>query len=243
MNKKLLIIAILPCIFATITRPINNIITFFVKEYPEVQLPEKFQVATSSTISEALGQPDYLNPKDHNNQPKKANVSGIWALHKGYARASSYFGQISFPRKQQSETVYLIITEKINPTFIVGPSTVGYWELDPNSSIAIYEISMEYDEDANSYYFNTKKIDPPEDNQVSMQAIVIPGKPEHVYVPEGASITEFTANLTLPTIYIKKEFDRSYNASYVTNLRMYFEQVTEEYQENDLTNSTLMMTS
>jgi hypothetical protein len=242
MNKKYIILATLLCIIATITRPINNIITFFIKEYPEVQLPEKFQVATSSTISKALEQPAYLEPKDTKPQ-KKSGLTGVWALHKGYARASSYFGQISFPRKQQSETVYIIITEKINPTFIVGPSTVGYWELDQNSPAAIYSISMEYDEDANSYYFDTKKIDPPEDNQISMQAIVIPGNPEHVYVPEGASITEFTANLTLPTIYIKKEFDQSYNASYIANLRMYFEQITEEYQENDLTNSTLMVTS
>lgn len=240
MNKKYIILTFLLCIFTAITKPINNIITFFVKEYPEVHLPEKFRTATSSVFSKALKQPAYLNEKEHGIKPLEVKVSGIWSLYKGYSRISSHNGQISFPRKQQSETVYLIITKKINPTFIVGPSTVAHWNLDKDTPAAIYSISIKYDEDANSYYFNTKKIDRPTDNKISLQAVIIPGDPEHVYVPEGASITEFTGNLTLPSIYIKKEFDRVYNSVYTTSIKMYFAQIKEKHQQDELIHSTLV---
>ena len=253
MNKKQIILTILLCIHNKIALPINNVITLTFKEYPEVAIPESLLAEidssesssdkTTGTLSKALEQPDYLQKKTDINKPIKSKISGIWTLHKGFARTSDYFGQIVFPRKQQSETVYLIITEKIAPSFIVGPSTVSNWTLDPTAQTAMYAISLEFDDDANSYYFNTEKIDPPADNQISLQSIIIPGNPDTVYVPTGATITELTSNLTLPDIYIKNDFDHSYNASYILNNMNYFEKIEQDYQQADKTIVKLLLNS
>lgn len=241
MNRKCLSLLVLLSFQLSNLRAIDNIITFFIKNYPEVELPETLQVVTDYTISKPLVQPEYLNVKDSNSQSNKKNdVAGIWALYQGFAEPSTPDGQIMFPRQQQSETVALVITKKITPVFIVGPATVGYWELDPDSDTEMYTISLEYDIDANTYYFLTEKVELPDDGQVSLQSIIIPADPKNVYVPEGATITEVTTNLTLPSIYIKKDFDRSYNASYTTDRRLYFKKNEYMYEENDQSVSKLI---
>lgn len=246
MNRKNIIVMILLCMSAIKIETTNNIITFFIKKYPTVQppgveSPELLQQdEQNNQISKAVTQPDFLNPKKDPALKNTPGASGIYAFYKGYSQTSSFLGQITFPRKQQSETVYLIVTETISPEFIVGPSTVGYWKIDSTSPTAVYEMAIDYDDDANTYYVNTTKIDAPENNQISLQSIVIIGNPDNVYVPEGATIAEFTANLTLPTIYIKDTFDQSKNASYALSLKNYFAGLNETFQQNDLIVSKLM---
>lgn len=239
MNKKNKLLLITLCIVHLAVKSTNNVITFFIKEYPEVKLPEYLQHKRNKQISNALTQPDFLNPKENTPVKEKAGASGVFALYKGYAQTSNLFGQVTFPRKQQAETIYLIITETISPEFIVGPSTVSHWEIDPNSSTAVYKMAINYDNDANSYYVNTTKVAAPQDNKISLQSIVIIGNPEDVYVPEGASIAELTANLNLPTIYIKEKFDRSRNASYVLTLKNYFSGIAETFKQSNLSISKI----
>ena len=246
MNKKYIIITMLLCLNDKITLPINNIITLGFKEYPDVVvpeslLPETVETATANQLSKSLEQPDYVQKKTDINRPAKSKISGIWTLHKGFARTSDYFGQIAFPRKQQSETIYLVITEKILPAFIVGPSTVSNWMLDPSTESAVYSITLEFDDDANSYYFNTEKIDSPSDNQISLQSIIIPAKPDAVYVPTGATITELSSNLTLPDVYITSTFDHDYNAAYILEKMNYFERIEQDYQQTEQTVAKLIL--
>jgi len=236
MNKKVLILLILYFISAINTKTIGSILTLFIEKYPNIVLPENTFTKNQSTISEALAQPSFLNPKEEfvTNQ-NTDRLDGVYALYKGYAVVSNFLGQITFPLQQQSETVYVVITENITPEYIVGPSTVGYWNISENSASAIYEMNIDYDDTANSYYINsTKKITALESIDLSLRSIIIIADPETVYVPEGATIAEFTPNLTLPTIYIKDTFDYVQNALKTLEVKKYFSKIKTSFQQNNL---------
>ena len=238
-NKYILLAIILSA--SLFIKTTSNIITLFIKDYPNPELPLSLQTETDSENSRIMSQPSYVQPKKEITPVIQKKLAGVWGLYKGYAQATNFLGQLSFPRKQQANTINLIITKKITPAFIVGPSTVGYWQIDSSEDAAVYEIDIEYSDDANTYYFETKKIDTPENGQISLQSIIIPADPETVYVPEGAVITEYTANLTLPDIYIKTDsFDFEYNASYTLSLKNYFAQIDTELEQDDAIISKLM---
>lgn len=210
---------------------VDSVITMFVQRYPNIKVPlaqEKLD-----TVSKKLQQPGYLLNKIVKSKRVETGVGGINTMYLGYVGFSDHNGQITFPRKQQKSSINLLITRKVQPVYIIAPDTVANWMLDKHETAEMYNFKLHQDSETKLYYIETKKVDLPDDNMISLDTIIFVANPKNVFVPEGATITHYSPNLILPTIYIKKHFDFSYNALYTLSIKQYFGQVHSEYKQED----------
>ena len=76
-----------------------------------------------------------------------------------------------------------------------------------------------------------KQVQLPDDSQITpLNSIVIIAKPKHVYVAQGVTLAQESANLILPTMYIKKGISINRNALYMLNLAPFFRPVDFMYK-------------
>lgn len=226
--KKILFLSIFITSQTFIT--IDNVITMFVQKYPTIQTPPKPNI---DLASQKLKQPSYLFKQIVKSTRVEGNIQGVAAFYLGYVSFSDHNGQLIFPRKQQKSKMQLLITKKIQPVYIVAPSTIAYWILDKHQQAEMYEFQLHQDAQTQLYYINTTKIELPVDHKIALNTIILTANPKNIYIPLGATITHYSPNLILPPIYIKKHFDNSYNALYTLSIKQYFDQVDLEYKHEN----------
>ena len=112
--------------------------------------------------------------------------------------------------------------------------------LDKHEHAEMYEFDQHQDPTTKLYYINAKKTKLPDDHMIPLNTIILIAKPSNVFIPEGATITQYSPNLLLPQIYIKKHFDISYNALYTLSIKQYFGLVQHDYKQEDETISTIL---
>ncbi|AXK60400.1 hypothetical protein [Candidatus Chromulinivorax destructor] len=236
-------ISFMSLLFQTNLHTAESVITFFIKnERPEVKLDN--DPALAEFVSGKLPQPSYVIGKDDEISSSRIDgVRGIPATYLGYIATSDRNGQISFPRKQQNDTIHLIITPRINPIFMIHPTLVHHWEILPSQPVEIYEITRKKDKKLNSYYFDiinvstaikNKKFD---EQKAEMYKNILAGKqaiplntitifadPKTIQVPTGISQNYYSTNFILPTL-VGREVDTKENSLYTLSIKQYFEQV------------------
>ena len=219
--------------FFSTTNSINNTIILFVEKYPTVKIPKNKE--TLESLSAKLKQPKYLWKNVISQKRITSGINGIMAMHLGNSCLSDKDGQIIFQRTFQQPIVHLLITKGIQPAFMIAPETVHNWMLEKNTPAILYQFKFHQDEDTELYYIETKKVPLPKDSMITFDTIIIIADPKSVYVPSGATITNYSANLILPNIYIKKDFDFEYNTLRTNAIGQYFESIKSEYKPEEQT--------
>lgn len=219
----------------------ENMITMFIRQFPMLTQEDVTNKPNQATYSAPLQQPDFTQPTG-TTKPHKAAGSGyegVTASYLGYISVTNHNGQISFPRKQQSSSVYILVTPRILPIFMIAPTTIHHWQLHPSMPAELYKVEQKADEITGLYYFTTIKQTLPKDHKIDMNTIIIYADPNEVVVPEGATITKYTTNLTLPNIYVKN-INITKASLYALSIKEYFEQINEMYKNSSLDVATMI---
>ena len=215
----------------------DAVITFFIKEktIPKKNKKNSYQ----RFISAGLQQPSFIHAigKDRSwlDQP---GVDGLHAVYLGYIAISDNNGQISFPRQQQNDIIYLLITPEIEPELMMSPSLIHNWITKKNSPAAYYQINRKHNKELKAYYFDVKKIDTPE--QIPNACITIFAHPDHIEIPVGISLNTYSTNFILPELHAKK-LDTIKNSLYTLSIKQYFEHVNIENKNDTLNIASMIM--
>lgn len=215
----------------------DAVITLFIKEKPQVvdEVPSYNQ----AVISQKLQQPKYIKTLDKKQFLfDSVGVDGLQASYLGYITASDKNGQITFPRHQQSDTVYLLITPKIQPLYMISPTLIHHWITKKNHPAACYEISRKENKKLKTYYSIVKKVEIPKD--IEKNTIILYAHPDHIHVPLGISLNTYSAHLILPEIQAKK-IDIAKNSLYTLSIKQYFEPINIEVKNDMSTISTMII--
>jgi hypothetical protein len=167
-------------------------------------------------------------------------TSGIFSSYFGFLNVSDQNGQTVFPRKQSKPVLEIIITNKITP-IMMYQSTVSHWELVPGAPAEMYHAEQQEDPDTKLTFWNIEKVPLPADNHIPLQdALIIIAKPQNIMVPTGITLSEPSANLILPDMYIKKSIETARNAIYVLNLSFLFRPIDLLYKKEKIKYETLI---
>lgn len=202
----------------------DPVLTFFFRNYPEVGL-------TQRTLDK-LHRPNGI-AKEHLQTLLNPNpISGIFVTYFGFLDASNKEGQVSFPRKQSKASFQLAISSKITP-ITMFQNTISHWELEPGVPAEVYNLELKDDENTKLSFWHMEKAEIPENNRLdATRSIIIVAKPQNIYVPTGITLTQPSANLALPDIYVKKGISNLRNALYVLNLSLFFRPIDLLYKKN-----------
>jgi len=248
MKHNILLLGILIALSINYSNQMNasstqNDIVLFLQPYPKLETPEVSQ----ENLSDKLGQPGYLHAKMLAHRFVDIAIEGVSALYQGYITVSSRKGEILFPRKQQSNTINLLITPEIIPSFMVGPTTTHHWELNPKISQdkdtqAMYSITFDHNDDTDSYFYNVQSIPLPADNIIDFTTIVLLAPANMIYIPEGISMAKYSANMILPTIYVKPGIQFIKHSLYALKIKQYFESISKQYNKYNGTDDSPLYT-
>ncbi|MDP3788178.1 MAG: hypothetical protein Q8Q60_02545 [Candidatus Chromulinivorax sp.] len=215
---------------------VDAVITFFIKE--KITNKKKHTNHTTKFISISLEQPSFINAvsKDRSwlYQP---GVDGIQASYLGYITTSDKNGQITFPRVQQSDTLYILVTPEIEPEFMIKPTLINNWITKYNRPKALYEISRKKHKGLETYYFDVKRLAVTE--EIPPNTIIIFAHPNHIHVPVGISLNTYSTNFILPELQAEK-VDTAKNSLYTLSIKQYFEQINID-NKKDVSNIATMV--
>ena len=218
---------------------LDQVITFFLQKYPYVKVQSN-DIEALKKYSKKVQQPGYLFGEIVQANKRQSGVPGVMCMYGGRVALSDSNGQIIFPRlPQQEPKTYFLITKAIKAAYIIAPGTVVNWMLDPKHHSQMYLVQLKQDDKTKLYYFETSEVDLPKDQNIPLNTIIIIASPENILIPTGATFTEYSPNLTLPTVYIKKEFCFVYNSFYTIAIKQYFEQTVSSFQSEALTISMI----
>jgi hypothetical protein len=217
--------------------PVDSIITFFVEKYPYFKM-EKSKKFDPEKYSKQLKQPNFFY-QTMLNMPKYNNaIEGIMALYGGNVALSDKNGQMIFKRNQQTPNIYFLVTPSVLPAYMLAPSTVHNWMLDPKEPAEIYFAEFKTNDQLELYYFEISKAQLPDQN-IPLNTIIFIADPKDVLIPTGATITDLSQNLVLPNIYIKRDFCFMHNSLYTLAIKQYFRETGQESQLENLTVSQI----
>lgn len=235
IKKSMLSLILLSSLYI---QPINSVITFFLQPYPTVAKP--LNEERIKKYSHKLQQPGYLFKKIVKGTRVATGSDGVMSTYLGFVSTSDLNGKVTFPRKHQKATVNLLVTKGIKPVFIVAPDTLNNWMLDESEQAAMYNFTLHHDAETELFYIEATTAPLPKNKMIPLETIIIIADPKNVFVPQGATITDYSVNLILPNIYIKKHFNFSYNALYTLSIKQYFGSINQEYKQEKQTISMIL---
>jgi len=249
--KIIYLMSLTSIIFHTNSHATDSIITFFIKKAQTEAITLNDQ-RPIELVSEQLTQPEFvfgLPSKLYSTVSE--GVPGITAIYLGYITTSNKNGQISFPRKQQNDQMYVLITPQILPTFMIAPSLIYDLAIDPSQPVEMYEINRKKDKKLNTYYFDVINIKKAIKNKntdkktmqkyiniltsktgIPLNTIILLTDPANINIPTGISLNHYSPNLILPTFTMHHEIDTTENSLYTLSIKQYFEQINIE-SKND----------
>lgn len=232
---KRYLIAIVAC-FTQQSIIADPVISLFLRPYPNIAQ----EYHHDQELLHDISKPGGIAYHDLEKGLERYKGSGIFTTYGGYINVSDYDGHLAFPRKHEKPIIYVVITTKITPNIITA-NTIHHWDLEPQTSTAIYKIERFQDKETKLFYWNVEQIELPQDMRVPLEALIIFAKPKDVYIPQGISVTKNTPNLTLPDIYIKKGMKVLPSTLYVLNIKQFFGQVNEKYKKQPKSSETLLI--
>jgi hypothetical protein len=166
-------------------------------------------------------------------------VSGICCLYYGYVSVSDNIGQVRFPRRHTKNEINLLITPTIEPVSLFE-NTIKHWKLAEGSPAHMYLMREQLDETSNQYVWIITKASLPTDGIIPVDTIVIIAKPRDIIIPSEISPTKQTANLVLPTLYVKQGINVVSHSAYFLNIRHLFRPVTFKTEQTPLRITTII---
>jgi hypothetical protein len=198
----------------------NPTISFFFRADPDME-----------RISRKLSKPGKLAKYTVKGALQPNLIEGIMATYGGYIDASDYNGGVVFPRKHPSDAIDILITPHINPVALFE-NTIAYWTRVPGLPATVYACEQKYDDTKDHYYWQVQEVPLSEDKSIPLATIVIIANPKNIKMNPGITLTNKTANLVLPDLYVKKGIATIQNAAYTLTIRHLFKPVqTEENRE------------
>lgn len=222
MNLFYKISLYLTCLsFFTATHSSDKIVTFFLQKYPYFKLHQN-KSYDQEKYSKKLRQPTWIYQQIIRTSSFSTHgVPGVICLYAGRGAVSDANGQVTFPCRQQTHDMYILITKGIQPAYMIAPATVHNWLLDSQHPSEIYKMSFKHDPKTTLFYYESTKTTLP-DNNIPLNTIILIADPQSVFIPLGATIIDESANIVLPIMYIKKEFCFVYNSLYTLAIKQYF---------------------
>jgi hypothetical protein len=220
---------------------IDSIVTIFVQKYPYLSKSEISKIEQKPTdldsakYSKALKQPDFLYKGVIKSYKGKHQLPAIMCMYAGNIALSTPDGQLSFPRLQQVPDMYILVTDKIIPAYMIAPATVHNWMIDPKSPTEMYLMKLETDKKTGLSYWQTSKVDLPKDNNIPLNTLIFIADPSTMYIPLGATICDRSPNIVLPTIYIKRNFCFIKNSLFTLATNQYFRDTHPSVKQDDQT--------
>ncbi len=219
----------------------DSIVTMFIQKYPYLSKSQVAQVKQKPNqfdpvkYSKALKQPNFLYKDVIKSYKSKHELPTIMCMYAGNIALSTPDGQISFPRLQQKSEMYILVTDKIIPAYMIAPATIANWMIDPKVPTEMYLMKLEYDKKTNLSYWQTSKVELPKDNNIPLNTLIFIADPSTMYIPLGATITDQSSNIVLPTIYIKKDFCFIKNTLFTLATNQYFRDTNPSVKQDDQT--------
>jgi hypothetical protein len=168
------------------------------------------------------------NPQNKRQQRRAKNEEkktiGVVATYAGNVETSDLESDISFPRKQVSNNVQIIVSPKITP-IIRQNKLISHWQIDDNKHTKIYEFKLITDNNKKTNWQVTE-IPIPDNKKIPIESIVIIASAENVVIPTGIFSTTLSKNINIPSIFIKRNFKTIENALFVTNLNFLLGEIT-----------------
>ncbi len=138
---------------------------------------------------------------------------GIIVTYYGNKKTTNSDGQVIFPLYQQLPSVkkgkklslYVMVCPSIDPRMLIH-ATVDRFTLPQNTPYELYVIEKIYDKETQSYLWITKKAHLNNDI-IPLKTIVIHADPSDIIIRPGATVTDNSPHILLPTLLIKKTFD------------------------------------
>lgn len=220
------------------THSIDSIITFFVQKYPYFKI-EPSQKFDPEKYSKQLKQPSFFYKTISKIKQHDSAVAGIMSLYNGNVALSDKNGQIIFKRNQQTPNIYFLVTKNVLPAYMIAPSTIHNWMLDPKELTKLYFAEFKANDALELYYFEVSEAKLPQDQNIPLNTIIFIADPQNVFIPTGATLTNLSQNLTLPNIYIKRDFCFMHNSLYTLAIKQYFRETDQESQLENLTISQI----
>jgi hypothetical protein len=152
-------------------------------------------------------------------------TEGIYGSYFGYLNSSNTAGQLKFPRKHNDSSFKLVITERIEPLFMLE-NTINTWSIPEKAKYAYYSIERKKDEKSNLYFWDVQEEKLPSDRALPLNAIMLIAKPEELYVPTGIVPTTNTPQIVLPQIFVKSTIRLAENALSIVPIRQFFESIS-----------------
>jgi len=231
--KYILCISIISHVFNQNIECSSSVVTFFIKKAKHS--PIKPVIIHDDKNSIYLRQPSFINGIEEKTTIfDNDGVGGITASYLGQITVSNKNGQITFPRKQQSDTIYILVTSEIAPIFIIGPTLIHHWKCKSKESAKLYQVNRKKNKELNIYYFDIKEIDIMENKDFPINSIIIYADPDKITIPTGVSLNTYSTNFILPDI-TTTEVDFFKNSLYTVSIKQYFEQIKIE-SKNDKPN-------
>ncbi len=197
------------------------IITFFIRPYPFNQDP------TTAELQAMLAKPGKVSLRMLRSRSDTKTTEGIFSSYWGYLAASDLNGQTFFPRKQQSDKINILITERITPIFMIG-NTIHHWQIDQITPAELYSFSRIQDEKTKEYSWIVSKESLPENRRIQLDTIILFAKPKDMYIPQGTIPADANPNLILPPIYAKKTLNSLSPALWIIKMRQFFKPISVE---------------
>lgn len=212
-----LVMVLLCCSVKVVADPT---ITFFFKPVPDIK-----------KVTQKIKKPGRLAKHAAHGIVQHAPVAGILVTYAGYVTASNDTGEIVLPRKHQKADVTVLVTPEMTPIALFE-NTILHWQLIPGLPAQMYSCELKQNDKTGGYYWNTQEVALPEDSKIPLSAIVITADPKNIVVNTGQSITNETANLVLPDIFVRKGINIVKNSSYMLTVRHFFKPInTAEKRE------------
>lgn len=218
---KIFLLGIFSCTISGSLYTSDSIVTFFFQKYPYIKV--KSTTLDVTKYSQKLKQPSYMYKTITKHHYRNA-LPNVMCMYRGNVALSDQNGQITFKRVQQTGDMYILVTTHIIPAYIVAPATINNWVIDTKYPTKMYLAKQHYDQQSTLYYYDVQPVEIPHNKNIPLNTIIIIADPEYVYVPQGATIIDYSSNIHLPPILIKRGFCFVYNSLYTLAIKEYFRQ-------------------
>lgn len=212
-------------LFLGISISAGPVITFYFNEYPATK-------ERAEELSRTLKKPNGIAKRSLEGLTLHQPIAGIFSTYFGFLQVSNANGQTTFPRKRSNPDLKIVVTNRITPVMMFA-NTISHWEIEEQNPVQVYSVTLKKDPETQLSYWNVKKTEAPQNNQISpLDSIIIITKPSNFYMPEGITLAKEDANLILPDMYIQKSIHTNRNALYMLNLASFFRPVDMLYKQD-----------
>lgn len=228
MKRRFIVAIILFSTSFLIARlPISSIITFYIHESPFTNPQDD-----STKFNQKIATPGKIANKIANKLTSQSNRE-IFSTYGGYLVVSNFNGQVTFPRMQQKTDFFLIVTEHIQPVFMIG-NTIHHWEI-PKIPASFYSITRKQSKETKLFYWDVQPATQPKNNIIPINSIVLFAKPKNIIVPIGITITNDDPQLILPPVYVVKNNTNVIPALETLQVKQFFGTIHLENKKENAT--------